>query len=141
MTQKERRIAAGQDCCIGCGTELIWALDADPDGELGCVCVRCQAEESHDFDEEPHVKFSRRGECANIKELHRRAIKPIREAFEAFIRTGVWGTCDLCPLLDGKRIPELCVNAKRCDHQLPLGALVEKYAWRLDSVVESRTVV
>lgn len=60
-------------------------------------------------------------------EQHKRAIGPLRAAFEAFIRTGVWGTCVECPYLDGKKVPELCVNAKRFDHQLTAKALFDQY--------------
>ena len=36
-------------------------IDKDPNGDANCVCARCRAEESHDFDKEPHVKFDRSG--------------------------------------------------------------------------------
>lgn len=58
---------------------------------------------------------------------HKRTIAPLREEFEAFIRTGVWGTCAECPFLDGKKVPELCVNTKRYDHQFSARALFERY--------------
>jgi len=48
------------ELCLGCGTELC-ILDEDPNGEMDCVCVRCRAEEDHDFDKEPDVMFDRAG--------------------------------------------------------------------------------
>ena len=65
---------------------------------------------------------------------HERAMGPLRAAFEAFIRTGVWGTCVDCPRLDGKKVPELCVHAERCDHRLPARALFERYEMDLRDV-------
>jgi hypothetical protein len=47
--------------CLGCGCELIRAIDADPNGDMGCTCARCLAEENHDFDRYPGVVFDRRG--------------------------------------------------------------------------------
>lgn len=58
---------------------------------------------------------------------HQRAIRPLRHQFEAWIRTGHWGTCVDCPVLDGRKIPELCRHAQRFDHQLTLDALVGQY--------------
>ena len=46
--------------CIGCLTELTH-LDDDPNGDKNCVCAKCRAEDAHDFDIEPHVKFDRSG--------------------------------------------------------------------------------
>ena len=46
--------------CINCLTELN-ALDDDPNGCKNCVCARCRAEEAHDFDAEPNVRFDRAG--------------------------------------------------------------------------------
>lgn len=46
--------------CLMCHTEL-GAVDDDPNGEKNPVCARCRAEEEHDFDAEPHVKFNRDG--------------------------------------------------------------------------------
>ena len=45
---------------IGCLTELNHP-DDDPNGDKNCVCAKCRAEEAHDFDAEPDVKFDRRG--------------------------------------------------------------------------------
>lgn len=36
-------------------------LDDDPNGDKNCVCAKCRAEEKHDFDVEPEVRFDRRG--------------------------------------------------------------------------------
>ena len=47
--------------CIGCTTELN-ALDDDPNGEHRSTCVRCRAEEAHDFDKEPSARFARNGQ-------------------------------------------------------------------------------
>jgi hypothetical protein len=49
------------DYCISCGIELIDELDSDPNGDKNCVCARCRAEEDHDFDAEPNVRFDRCG--------------------------------------------------------------------------------
>jgi len=46
--------------CISCQVELN-ALDEDPNGDKNCVCAKCRAEERHDFDREPNVKFDRAG--------------------------------------------------------------------------------
>jgi len=46
--------------CINCFVELN-CLDEDPNGDKNCVCAKCRAEESHDFDAEPDVKFDRAG--------------------------------------------------------------------------------
>lgn len=46
--------------CIGCGTELD-CRDDDPNGDGNCTCAKCRAEEGHDFDRAPDVKFSRAG--------------------------------------------------------------------------------
>ena len=63
----------------------------------------------------------------NDLQNHQRAIGPLRHHFEAFIRTGHWGTCVDCPVVDGRKIPELCRYSKRFDHQLELDALVGQY--------------
>ena len=49
------------DDCMNCGTRLN-AFDEDPNGDMGCVCIRCRREEEHDFDIEPTAKFNRRGQ-------------------------------------------------------------------------------
>lgn len=46
--------------CISCLTELNH-LDNDLNGKKDCVCARCKAEQAHDFDKEPNVKFDRAG--------------------------------------------------------------------------------
>jgi hypothetical protein len=46
--------------CIVCQTKL-GALDDDPNGDHNAVCVRCRAEERHDYDREPDVTFDRSG--------------------------------------------------------------------------------
>ena len=53
-----------RDCgaCLGCGTDLIPAIDGDPNGDMDAVCARCRAEESHDYDRAPKAVFDRGGE-------------------------------------------------------------------------------
>ena len=46
--------------CINCGVRL-GEVDNDPNGDKNCVCARCRAEESHDFDVEPNAKYDRAG--------------------------------------------------------------------------------
>lgn len=46
--------------CLGCHDELT-SMDDSPNGEYNATCQRCRAEESHDFDREPGVTFSRSG--------------------------------------------------------------------------------
>ena len=46
------------DLCLMCHTEL-GPVDDDPNGDKNCVCVRCLAEEGHDFD--ANVEFDRDG--------------------------------------------------------------------------------
>lgn len=66
---------------------------------------------------------------------HAIAMRELRGAFEAFIRTGHWGTCVECPVVDGRKLPELCRCRERYDHQLlPL----ELFAAYEDSVSRSR---
>lgn len=48
------------DHCIGCQSELM-EVDNDPNGDKNAVCVRCRAEEAHDFDADPDVWFDRQG--------------------------------------------------------------------------------
>lgn len=48
------------ETCISCGDEL-YELDRDPNGDKNATCARCVAEESHDFELEPHAVFDRRG--------------------------------------------------------------------------------
>ena len=62
---------------------------------------------------------------------HQRAMRELRGAFEAFVRTGVWGTCADCPFVDGKKIPELCDNSERYDHLLSSESLFEQYRTRM----------
>lgn len=47
--------------CINCGVKLKDCFDRDPNGDPNCVCAKCKAEESHDFDVEPDVVFDRGG--------------------------------------------------------------------------------
>lgn len=54
--------------CISCTCDLEPHLDADPNGDMGCVCARCRAEEEHDFDAEPNVEFDRAGRRIEPKE-------------------------------------------------------------------------
>jgi len=50
--------------CLGCLT-ILKEIDKDPNGDLNCVCARCRAEEEHDFDAYPNVRFDR---CGNYIE-------------------------------------------------------------------------
>lgn len=47
--------------CIGCQDELKF-FDRDPNGEFNPICLRCVAEEEHDFTKYPKVKFDRMGQ-------------------------------------------------------------------------------
>lgn len=51
----------GYGYCLEC-SNVLSAIDADPDGSVGCTCARCLAEQRHDFDREPGAKFDRRGQ-------------------------------------------------------------------------------
>jgi len=46
--------------CFGCGTELC-CIDDDPNGDGNATCARCRAEDDHDFDRFPTIKFNRDG--------------------------------------------------------------------------------
>jgi hypothetical protein len=46
--------------CINCGVPLGF-MDEDPNGDSNCVCKKCRAEENHDFDRKPNVRFNRHG--------------------------------------------------------------------------------
>lgn len=46
--------------CSGCHTELT-AMDDSPNGDYNASCLRCRAEEAHDFDREPGITFDRSG--------------------------------------------------------------------------------
>lgn len=59
--QVEELLRAESGHCVGCGTELLSHIDADPNGLMNCMCARCRAEEAHDFDAEPGVSFDRSG--------------------------------------------------------------------------------
>jgi hypothetical protein len=54
--------------CIGCGCPM-FILDDDPNGEHNAICARCRAEEAHDFDAFPNVKFGRDGGIIDTSEL------------------------------------------------------------------------
>lgn len=56
--------AFNPDHCVGCGTKLLDQFDRDPNGDPGCVCAKCKAEERHDYDVEPGVVFNRDGSRA-----------------------------------------------------------------------------
>lgn len=47
--------------CFECGDELN-ALDMHPNGDMPCICARCEAEQRHDFDKEPNARFNRAGD-------------------------------------------------------------------------------
>ena len=49
------------DICIGCHDELNETIDADPNGDMNATCARCRAEDAHDFDRWPNVRFDRHG--------------------------------------------------------------------------------
>ena len=71
--------------CIECGTELT-PVDDDPNRTCGATCARCLAEQSHDFEAEPGVEFTRSGQRveANVSKEHgtpmaiRNALKRIK---------------------------------------------------------------
>lgn len=46
--------------CMNCPNEL-GAIDDDPNGAHNLICAKCTAEQSHDFDAEPHAEFNRSG--------------------------------------------------------------------------------
>ncbi|MBI6883123.1 hypothetical protein [Pseudomonas putida] len=50
-----------EENCVTCDVELCIA-DRDPDGTKNAECLRCIAEQNHDFDREPNAVFSRMGE-------------------------------------------------------------------------------
>ena len=60
-------------------------------------------------------------------EEHLRFRSAYGDCFEQFRRNGRWGTCVDCPIIEGKRYPELCVNTTRGDHTLTLEELAEHY--------------
>ena len=61
-------------------------------------------------------------------ESHAYAMGFYKDAFEQFIRNGVWGTCCDCPRSnDGREFPELCNNHRRSDHTLSFAELIEAY--------------
>lgn len=55
--------------CVMCQTMLM-PCDEDPNGDKNPVCIKCRAEQAHDFDAEPYVEFDRFG---------RMLIAPIKE--------------------------------------------------------------
>jgi hypothetical protein len=59
------------DYCISCGCDLC-IIDQDPDGRKNATCARCRAEEEHDFDAEPNVRFDRAGH--EIESRKRKAV-------------------------------------------------------------------
>lgn len=68
--------------CLSCSDELC-ALDDDPNGDSNATCARCRAEEDHDFDAEPDVKFNRDGSLVETdqpdvsQELQNEDTKPL----------------------------------------------------------------
>lgn len=66
---------------------------------------------------------------------HRRAMLHLWNAFEDFMRNGVFGECVCCPTTTGERngrkLPEKCQYFLRHDHQLSINQLVEAYERRL----------
>ncbi len=56
--------------CINCLTELN-SLDDDPNGDKNCVCAQCRAEEAHDFDAEPNVRYDRAGRLIDTEEIQK----------------------------------------------------------------------
>jgi len=59
--RRPNRVATDDGLCINCGIELSYC-DTDLHGDYSFVeCARCRVEEAHDFDSEPHARFSRRG--------------------------------------------------------------------------------
>ena len=52
------------------------------------------------------------------------AAAELRDAITAFARNGRWGTCGGCPRDGaGRKLPELCEDTDRADHQLDVDAL------------------
>lgn len=47
--------------CMECTKEMNPGIDEDLNGDMGCVCAQCLAEQAHDFDAEPDVMFDRYG--------------------------------------------------------------------------------
>jgi hypothetical protein len=60
MSRDENSEEKPRGDCIGCHTELT-VTDDSPNGDYNATCLRCRAEESHDFDREPDVTFTRWG--------------------------------------------------------------------------------
>jgi len=85
--------------CIGCSDELIAALDADPNGDMNCVCARCRAEENHDFDAEPLVTFRRNGDRVEsatvLEETPEQTIARLQVALEFYANRDNWRSGDL----------------------------------------------
>ena len=52
--------ASNPKFCISCGVKLE-DCDRYPNGDQNCVCIKCRAEECHDFDKEPGAIFDRQG--------------------------------------------------------------------------------
>lgn len=54
--------------CYGCSCDLGYH-DCDPNGDWPSCCKQCQAEEEHDFDAEPNVRFNRLGHRIELPEI------------------------------------------------------------------------
>lgn len=67
-----------KEYCLNCQTELN-CLDEDPNGDKNCVCAKCRAEDSHDFDREPNVLFNRDGSMKK-QEVKQEDVGPNEEA-------------------------------------------------------------
>lgn len=51
-----------------------------------------------------------------------------RQALADFSRNGRWGTCGGCPRDGtGKKLPELCEDTDRSDHQLDIDSLARHF--------------
>ena len=98
--------------CSGCGT-MLEHCDRHPNGDMGVLCARCRAEENHDFDKEPDVRFTRDGTqidpSDNTMRLHgenlKAATKEAREMWEKY-RDGCTKRGK------GKMIRPLCTHVK-----------------------------
>ena len=51
--------------CINCGVKL-GECDKDSNGDDNCICVKCRAEEQHDFYKFPGAVFDRQGRRTDI---------------------------------------------------------------------------
>ena len=103
--------------CINCAEELIPAIDNDPNGDENCVCTRCKAEDNHDFEKYPNVRFDRYGNQTEI------------QANKLYITVGyprsgksTWAKTQNCPVVNPDSI-------RLAIHGQPFIASAEPYVW------------